>query len=130
MVQRSLERIAAAAPSVTLILHLACGAVGDLLTRLLDTPGLGGLGLDFSPGYRAANLAALSGWRGSALLQAGIVDARNVRLETVDELRGLLGEIGRRVPAERTLASPSTALLYLPRRIAMEKLDRLVEAAH
>src|SRR5438093_1061169 len=87
-------------------------------------PGGRGLGLDFSPAYRATNLAALSGWRGNALLQAGIVDARNVRLETVDELQGLLGEIGQHVPAERTLTSPSTALLYLPRRIAMAKLDR------
>ena len=128
MVQRGIERMAAAAPGVTLILHLACGAVGDLLPWLLETPGLGGLGLDFSPAYRAANLAALEGWRGDGLLQAGIVDARNVRMESVDELRGLVEQITAHVPAERCLASPSTALLYLPRRIAFEKLNRLVEA--
>jgi 5-methyltetrahydropteroyltriglutamate--homocysteine methyltransferase len=138
MVQRALERIAAAAPEVRLILHLAGAAVDDpstgsgpaLLPRLLETPGLGGLGLDFSPAYRAANLAALAEWRGEALLQAGIVDARNVRLESRDELHDLLGAIARRLPAERILAAPSTALLYLPRRIALEKLDALVDAAH
>jgi 5-methyltetrahydropteroyltriglutamate--homocysteine methyltransferase len=130
MVQRAIERIGAAAPGVILILHLACGTVGDLLPRLLETPGLGGVGLDFSPAYRAANLAALRDWRGGALLQAGIVDARNVRMEGADELRDLLGQITTRVPAERCLAAPSTALLYLPRRIAVEKLNRLVEAVH
>jgi 5-methyltetrahydropteroyltriglutamate--homocysteine methyltransferase len=130
MVQREIERIAAAAPRVTLVLQLACGAVADLLPRLLETPGLGGIGLDFSPAYRAANLAALADWRGDALLQAGVVDARNVRMEGVQELHDLLGEIGRYVPPGRTLASPSTALLYLPRRIAVDKLRRLVEAAH
>ena len=130
MAQRAVERIAAAAPAVTLILHLAGGAVGDLLPRLLDTPGLGGLGLDFSPAYRAANLAALAAWRGDGLLQAGVVDARNVRVESVAELHELLGQIGQRVPVERCLAAPSTALLYLPRRIAFEKLDRLVDASH
>src|SRR5262245_11023841 len=45
MVQRGIERMAAAAPGVTLVLHLACGVVGDLLPRLLETPGLGGVGL-------------------------------------------------------------------------------------
>src|SRR5207248_2276422 len=118
LVQRAIERIAAAAPAVTLIVHLAGGAVGGLLPRLLETPGLGGLGLDFSPSYRAANLAALAEWRGQGLLQAGVVDARNVRMEGVAELHELLAEIDRRVPAERCLAAPSTALLYLPRRIA------------
>jgi methionine synthase II (cobalamin-independent) len=130
MVRRGIEQMAAAAPGVTLILHLACGPVGDLLPRLLETPGLGGIGLDLSPAHRAANLAALEAWRGDGLLQAGVVDARNVRMESVAELHELLGQITRKVPAERCLAAPSTALLYLPRRIAMEKLDRLVEAAH
>jgi methionine synthase II (cobalamin-independent) len=51
-------------------------------------------------------------------------------MEGVDELRGLVEQITARVPAERCLAAPSTALLYLPRRIAFEKLNRLVEAVH
>lgn len=130
MVQRAIERMHRAAPEVTLILHLACGAVGDLLPRLIETPGLGGIGLDFSPAYRAANLAALADWRGDGLLQAGIVDARNVRIESIDELRELIEHIAARVPADRCLAAPSTALLYLPRRIAFAKLDALVDAAH
>src|SRR5689334_8114155 len=41
LVVAALERIAAAAPEVTLIVHLGCGAVGDLLTPLLRTQGLG-----------------------------------------------------------------------------------------
>jgi methionine synthase II (cobalamin-independent) len=127
---RALERIAAAAPEATLVVHFGCGAVGDLLPGLLRVPGLGGIGLDLSPPYREANLAALADWRGDLLLQAGVLDARSVRLESEAELRELLAAVTRRVPEERCLAAPSTALLYLPRRIAEEKLDALVAAAH
>ena len=130
MVERAIERIAAASPGMTVVLHLACGAVGDLLPRLLDVPGLGGIGLDFSAGYRSANVAALASWHGDLMLQAGIVDARNVRLESRDELHGVLREITACVSHDRCLAAPSTALLYLPRTIAFGKLEALVDAAH
>jgi 5-methyltetrahydropteroyltriglutamate--homocysteine methyltransferase len=130
LVADALARIAAAAPGLTLIVHLAGGPVGDLLTALLGVPGLGGVGLDFGPAHRDANLAALSAWRGDRLLQAGVLDARSVRVESRTELHDLLGAIVRRVPADRCLAAPSTALLYLPRRIAAEKLAALVDAAH
>ncbi|HEY3078838.1 MAG TPA: hypothetical protein VGM69_02915 [Chloroflexota bacterium] len=130
LVADALARIAAAAPSLTLIVHFAGGTLGDLLPDLLDVPGLGGIGLDLSPAYREANLAALAAWRGDLLLQAGVLDARNVRLEGRAELHDLLAAVNRRVPAERCLAAPSTALLYLPRRIAEEKLAALVDAAH
>ncbi|HEV8638485.1 MAG TPA: hypothetical protein VG370_30080 [Chloroflexota bacterium] len=129
LVARALSRIAAA-PSVRLIAHFAGGAVSDLLPALLDVPGLGGIGLDFSPAHRDANLAALAAWHGDLLLQAGVLDARNVRIESRAELHELLAAVTRRVPAERCLAAPSTALLYLPRRIAEEKLAALVDAAH
>jgi methionine synthase II (cobalamin-independent) len=53
-----------------------------------------------------------------------------VRLETTEELHELLAAVTRHVPTERCLAAPSTALLYLPRRIAEAKLAALVAAAH
>ncbi len=126
----AVESIAAAAPDVTLIVHLACGAVGDLLPRLLEIPGLGGLGLDFTDAYRVPNLAALSDWRGDALLQAGVTDARQVRLEPIAEIRQTLAAVTDFVPLERCLAAPSTGLQYLPYHIAFHKLDNLVAAAH
>lgn len=130
MVRRAIERIAGAAPGVRLVLHLACGAVGDLLEPLLDTPGLHGLGLDFTDVYAEPNLQALQGWRGATMLQAGIADARHIRIETPEELRETLLAIAAHVPAERCLAAPSTALLYLPRHVAFDKLAALAVAAH
>jgi 5-methyltetrahydropteroyltriglutamate--homocysteine methyltransferase len=130
LVARAVRRIASAAPGVTLIVHLACGAVGDLLPRLLDLPGLGGLGLDFTDAYRAPNLAALVHWHGEKLLQAGVVDARQIRVESRVELREILAAITTHVPPERCVAAPSTALLYLPRHTAFDKVAALVAAAH
>ena len=125
-----MRRIAAAAPQVTLILHLAGGTVGDLLDPLLDLEGLGGLGLDFTGGHQRPNLESLAGWRGTLLLQAGVVDARQIHIESAAALRALLDAITARVPAERCLAAPSTGLNHLPRHAAFEKLAALVAAAH
>ena len=60
LVAQAIEQIAGAAPDATVIVHLACGAIGDLLRPFLEVPGLGGLGLDFTDAYRAPNLAALA----------------------------------------------------------------------
>ena len=130
MVTQAIEQIASAAPQATIVLHLACGEVGDLLEPLLAIPGLGGLGLDFTDAYRGPNLAALKGWHGDAVLQAGIADSRSIRVETEAELHETLTAITATVPAERCWAAPSTALLYLPRHAAFEKLETLARAAH
>ena len=125
--ERAARCLAQAAPGLKLILHLACGAVGDLLPRLLDLP-VAGLGLDFTDAYRAPNLEALRGWHGDKLLQAGVANAREVRVERAGELRAALDAVAERVPAARILAAPSTALLYVPRHAAVEKLTALAAA--
>ena len=129
LVRRAAQRLAAAAPQVALIVHFACGAVGDLLDDLLDLP-VAGLGLDFTDVYRAPNVQTLHRWHGDKLLQAGVANAREIRVESVDELHQALDAITARVPAARCLAAPSTALLYLPRHAAFEKLQALCEVAH
>jgi methionine synthase II (cobalamin-independent) len=132
LVALGVRRMAEAAPGVKLILHFACGAVGDLLRPLLDLP-VAGLGLDFTDVYRIPNLAALVGsagaW-GGRLLQAGITNAREIRIETADDLRATLAAVTERVPGTRVLAAPNTALLYVPRHAALEKLALLASTAH
>jgi 5-methyltetrahydropteroyltriglutamate--homocysteine methyltransferase len=130
LVAAAVERIAAAAPGVTLILHLGCGAVGDLLEPLLGLRGLGGLGLDFTDVYRAPNLAALARWRAGIVLQAGVVDARGVQIEPREAVHETLARVTSYVPAERCLAAPSTGLHYLPYHTALEKLGALAAASH
>jgi 5-methyltetrahydropteroyltriglutamate--homocysteine methyltransferase len=130
LVAAAVEAIAAAAPGVTLFLHLGCGPVGDLLEPLLGLRGLGGLGLDFTDAYRAANLASLARWRGDALLQAGVVDARAVQIEPETAIQETLRAVTAHVSAWRCLAAPSTALQYLPYHTAIDKLAALATAAH
>jgi methionine synthase II (cobalamin-independent) len=124
--------MAAAALDAKLILHFGCGAVGDLLPSLLDLP-VAGLGLDFTGAYRAPNLAALAesaGAWGDRLLQAGVADAREIRVESAESLRATLAAVAERLPTTRVLAAPNTALLYVPRHAALEKLAVLASAAH
>jgi methionine synthase II (cobalamin-independent) len=129
LVATAARRIARAAPGVELVLHFACGAVGDLLQPLLDLP-VAGIGLDFTDAYRAPNLAALANWHGDKRLQAGVANAREIKIESPDDLRDTLAAVTAAVPAARCLATPSTALLYLPRHAALEKLAALAAAAH
>jgi len=58
----------------------------------------------------------------------GIVDARNTKLESVDDLVADLRRATRTVPAERMVATTSAGLEFLPRDRAQRKLERLVES--
>jgi len=60
-------------------------------------------------------------------LGAGIVDARNTKLETVEEIEASLQRLARWVSPDRIYVNPSCGLEYLPRDRARAKLHRLVE---
>ena len=129
LLERALRRIARDAPGARVVLHLAGGEAGDLAGPLLDLP-VAGVGLDLTGAYRLPNLGALRRWPGDKLFQAGVADAREIRPEPEDALRETLAAVTACVPVGRCLAAPSTALQYLPRRAAFEKLAALSRAAH
>jgi len=62
-------------------------------------------------------------------LQAGIIDARNTKLEDAGELQATIEELAGEVGADRLSVSPSSGLEFLPREKARAKLHRLCEAA-
>ena len=62
-------------------------------------------------------------------LAAGIMDARNTKLETVDALVESIRTISRHVSLDRLYVNPSAGLEFLPRATAQAKLARLVEGA-
>ena len=64
------------------------------------------------------------------MLGAGILDARNVRLETIDELAPLIERSATAAGPDRVHLSPSCGLEFLPRDVARAKLRRVAEAAH
>ncbi|MGH2749985.1 MAG: hypothetical protein ACRDK3_03805 [Actinomycetota bacterium] len=62
-------------------------------------------------------------------VQAGLVDARNTKLEVLDDLTGQIAALAERFGPERVLVGPSSGLEFLPREKARAKLGRLAEAA-
>ncbi len=66
---------------------------------------------------------------GSAGGKAGLLDARNTKMESTEEIVSALRRISRFVSLDRIHLSPSCGLEFLPRANAQQKLVRLVEAA-
>ncbi len=62
-------------------------------------------------------------------VQVGVVDARNTKLEPVDELAQTIEKLAGTVGVDRLRVSPSSGLEFLPREKARAKLHRLAEAA-
>jgi len=60
---------------------------------------------------------------------AGVVDARNTRLETADEVARYAERALRLIPEERLVLATTTSLEYLPRDVARAKLAALVQGA-
>jgi len=62
-------------------------------------------------------------------LVLGVVDARNTKLESPDEIARLVETAARRVDISRLWLAPTTSLEYLPHDIARAKLRVLAEGA-
>lgn len=102
------------------------GSVSGILPQLLELP-VNAIGLDFVSGRD--NWDALKAVRFDKKLGAGIVDGRNTRLETLEEIAEAVKRLGDHVPADSLYVSPSCGLEYVPREVAFEKLKRMVEGA-
>ena len=59
----------------------------------------------------------------------GVVDARNTRVETAEEVARFAERALKLVPEDRLKLAPTTSLEYLPRDIARAKLAALVQGA-
>lgn len=102
------------------------GDVSGLYPEVLNLP-VDVIGLDFVQGAR--NWEVLKSAPFHRELGFGIVDARNTKMETPDELKRALGRITKFVPAEKLHVNPSAGLEFLPRERAQEKLANMVQAA-
>src|SRR5207247_4856262 len=83
------------------------------------------IGRGFVAGYRNWDVIARVPF--TKTLMAGFLDARNTRLETVDEIKGAVRRITSIVPPDRLMIAPSAGLEFLPHGVAKKKLERLVE---
>ncbi len=109
-----------------LVLCTYFGDVAGLYPQILDLP-FEVIGLDFVAGYRNWDVIRRAPFTKG--LMAGLLDARNTRLETVEELVAAVRRLSEVVPFERLQLAPSAGLEFLPRGVARRKLARLVEAA-
>ena len=85
----------------------------------------GGFHLDFVSG--PANVEAVHEFPADRVLEAGIADARNTKLEAPDRLGATIAELAEAVDPDRMWIAPSCGLEYLPREAAERKLRRLAE---
>lgn len=102
------------------------GDAAGIHRRLFDLP-VNIVGLDFVMG--PANFDLIADLPQDKMLGCGIVDARNTRAETAEEVAAAIGRLSESVDAERLHVNPSCGLDFLPRPNARAKLVRLVEGA-
>ena len=76
-----------------------------------------------------ANFDLLDGFPEDKELVMGLLDARNTRLEPVEEILQEARRVSAHVSLDRIQISPSCGLDFLPRKNARMKLERLVEGA-
>lgn len=110
----------------TTVLQTFFGDVAEHGPALFDLP-FDGFGLDLVAG--AGNLEAIHEFPPDKILQAGIVDARNTRLEDPHDLARRIEGLAAAVAPERLWVSPSAGLEYLPREAAQRKCALLADAA-
>jgi 5-methyltetrahydropteroyltriglutamate--homocysteine methyltransferase len=108
------------------ILATYFGDAKRLGPELFDLP-VAGVGLDLISGPENLELipAAPSGF----IVQAGVLDARNTKLEGSEDLRRTIERLLGSVDVENLWLSPSAGLEFLPREKARAKLQRVGEVA-
>lgn len=100
------------------------GDIEGLFPQILELP-FSTIGLDFVMG--PANYEIISRAPFGKKLGLGIVDARNTKLETVEQIVDRIRRVSDLVPLDSLYVNPSSRLEYLPREVAEAKLRRMAE---
>jgi 5-methyltetrahydropteroyltriglutamate--homocysteine methyltransferase len=125
--KRIWEKLAAYFPQgLETILFLNYGDLREIYSEVLGLP-VTTLGLDLAG--KSENWKLLRQGRFGKKLLAGIVDARNTKMETEEELREKLEELANLLPGNQFSVSPNYGLEFLPRNVAKKKLSNLSKVA-
>ena len=100
------------------------GDIDGLYPQILELP-FAAIGLDFVKG--PANWDVIAREPFTKKLGLGIIDARNTKLESVEQIVSALRRASAMVPRDMIYVNPSCGLEYLPREVAQAKLARMVE---
>jgi 5-methyltetrahydropteroyltriglutamate--homocysteine methyltransferase len=106
-------------------LYLYFGDVDGIYPQILDLP-FALIGLDLCTGARNEQVLHRSPF--TKKLGLGIVDARNTRLESPEQILERIRALSAGLPPDHIHVSPNMGLEFLPREVAQEKLRRLAQA--
>jgi 5-methyltetrahydropteroyltriglutamate--homocysteine methyltransferase len=106
-------------------LYMYFGDVDGIYPQILDLP-FDLIGLDFCMGAHNEQVLGRSPF--TKKLGLGIVDARNTRLESTEQITERIRALSHGVSPDNIHVSPSAGLEFLPREVAQEKLRRLSQA--
>jgi len=118
-IERSLEGVGA-----EVIVKTYFGEVNEAYPHLLDIAD--GVGIDLVSGEE--NIGAVEEYGADGSLAVGCMNARNTRLESVDELVATVEAALEHAEPETTYVSPSAGLDFLPWTVMKDKVQRLGEA--
>ncbi len=122
--QRAMERLTLGVKTKT-ALYTYFGDVAGIARDFLSLP-FQVFGLDFVMGPR--NYEAVRELPSDRELGLGAIDARNTRLESIEEINAAVERVAPWVPLERIYLNPSAGLEFLPRENARAKVRRMTEA--
>ena len=111
--------------SAEIALQLYFGDVEGIYPQVLELP-FDVIGLDFCMG--PANEQLLRQTRFTKKLGLGIVDARNTKLESAEQIAERIRSLSGDLSPDQIHVSPNAGLEFLPREVAQEKLRRLAQA--
>lgn len=100
------------------------GDTEGIYPQILDLP-FDCIGLDFVMGEK--NFEILERKSFTKELGFGIIDARNTRRESEEEILGKIGRIRKIVPLQKVQVSTNCGLEFLPREVAYQKLVGMVK---
>jgi 5-methyltetrahydropteroyltriglutamate--homocysteine methyltransferase len=120
-IERTLEGVTAERA-----LYVYFGDVDGLYPQVLNLP-IDVLGLDFVAGARNPEVLKTAPF--TKTLGLGLIDARNTKMESVEQVVEGLRRVQEIVSLDRVRLSPSCGLEFLPREVAQAKLARMVEGA-
>jgi 5-methyltetrahydropteroyltriglutamate--homocysteine methyltransferase len=118
-IERSLEGVDA-----DVIVTTYFGEITQAYPSLLNIAD--GVGIDLVSGEE--NIEAVEEYGADGSIAVGCMNARNTRLETVEELVGTVDEVLEHAEPEVTYLSPSAGLDFLPWTVMKDKVQRLGEA--
>ena len=101
------------------------GNLGGIYPRVCDVQ-VETIGCELTkghPNWKVLKMAPLA-----KKLMAGLIDARNTKMETEEEISGMIHHLSEMVPLEKVSFAPSHGLEFLPRSTAREKLSLLAKA--